>query len=262
MGSALAIGLFDDFGTLGVLFLRMSLGALLLCVVYRAALGPALRQAPLPTLLLGLVMAGQSAAFYEALLRIPLGIAVAIEFVGPLAVALFGLRRPADLACVALAGVGIFLLTPQIGSDLDPAGIGFALAAAFGWAAFILGGRWLGQKLEGGVGLAVAMAIASLVLLPISGFQAIARLAEAPGHLPAVMGVAIFASAIPLLFEYLALKRMKPKTYGILISTEPVVASLIGIALLSETIGLQGWVAVGLITLASAAAALLGRRSA
>jgi inner membrane transporter RhtA len=157
LGSALAITLFPVYGPLGMLFLRQALGGVSLCLLYWAGLAGALRQAPFGILLLGLAMSVQSATFYEALARIPLGIAVSIEFLGPLAVALLTSRRLVDMLCVLLAAGGILLLTPAIGANLDPVGVAFAFAAGAGWACFILVSRRLGQLVEGGVGLAMAM---------------------------------------------------------------------------------------------------------
>ncbi|MBT4907989.1 MAG: EamA family transporter, partial [Rhodospirillaceae bacterium] len=122
-GSAIAITIFPVFGPIGTMFLRMAFGALILIVIYRSDLVAALRQSPLAVLILGAIMTLQSAAFYEALDRIPLGIAVAIEFVGPLAVALVASRKPLDILFVLLTAGGIVLLTPLVSSDLDPVGL-------------------------------------------------------------------------------------------------------------------------------------------
>jgi inner membrane transporter RhtA len=262
IGSALAILLFPVYGPLGMLFLRMTIGGLLLCTLYRSSLRAAFRQAPVGILGLGLIMAAQSGSFFEALARIPLGVTVAIEFIGPLSVALIASRRLLDLLCVLLAGAGIALLTPSIGSSLDPVGVMLAFGAAAGWACFILLSRRLGQVVEGGAGLALAMAIAGLVLFPIAGVGAIGNVVAHPGMIPAVMGVVLFAAAIPLLFEFLALRTMPAKRYGVLISLEPVVATFVGMALLAETIGLRTWIAILLITLASIGVAFLQKAEA
>jgi inner membrane transporter RhtA len=207
-------------------------------------------------------MAAQSGSFFEALARIPLGVTVAIEFIGPLSVALIASRRLLDLLCVLLAGAGIAVLTPSIGSSLDPVGVMLAFGAAAGWACFILLSRRLGQVVEGGAGLALAMAIAGLVLFPVAGMGAIGNVVAHPGTIPAVMGVVLFAAAIPLLFEFLALRTMPAKRYGVLISLEPVVATFVGMALLAETIGVRTWIAILLITLASIGVALLQKAEA
>lgn len=262
LGAALAMTLFPIYGPLGMLFLRMTIGGALLCMLYRSTVMSALRQAPLGILALGLTMAVQSGSFFEALSRIPLGITVAIEFLGPMSVALIASRRLLDVLCVLLAATGIALLTPSIGTSLDPVGVMFAFAAGAGWACFILLCRRLGRVVEGGAGLALAMTIAGLVLFPLVGPGAIAGVAAHSATIVAIIGVVLFSAAIPLLFEFLALKTMPTKKYGVLVSLEPVVATLVGMAVLAETVGLKAWIAVLLITLASIGVALLGRAKA
>lgn len=257
LGSALAITLFPIYGPLGMLFLRMTIGGLLLCALYRSTVFPTLRQAPLGIAALGLTMAVQSGTFFEALSRIPLGITVAIEFFGPLSVALLSSRRWLDVLCVLLAAGGIALLTPALGTSLDPVGVIYAGAAGAGWACFILLCRRLGRAVEGGAGLALAMTIAGLLLSPFVGAGAIGQVAAHRATILAILGVVLFSAAIPLLFEFLALRTMPAKKYGVLVSLEPVVATLVGIALLSETVGVRAWVAVLLITVASIGVALL-----
>lgn len=239
LGAALAMTLFPIYGPLGMLFLRMTIGGALLCMLYRATVMSALRQAPLGILALGLTMAVQSGSFFEALSRIPLGITVAIEFLGPMSVALIASRRLLDVLCVLLAATGIALLTPSIGTSLDPVGVMFAFAAGAGWACFILLCRRLGRVVEGGAGLALAMTIAGLVLFPLVGPAAIAGVAAHSATIVAIIGVVLFSAAIPLLFEFLALKTMPTKKYGVLVSLEPVVATLVGMAVLAETVGLK-----------------------
>jgi inner membrane transporter RhtA len=258
-GSALAITLFPIYGPLGMLFLRQAIGGVALCILYRAALAPAFRQAPLGIVLLGLTMSVQSGVHYEALSRIPLGIAVSIEFLGPLGVALATSRRLVDVLCVLLAAAGILLLTPAIGESLDPVGVLFALGAAAGWACFILVSRRLGRALEGGAGLALAMAVSGLLLLPLAGLQAASDVVAHPATLGAVAGVALLSAAIPLLFEFLALRSMPARQYGVLVAVEPVVATVVGAALLADVIDLRAWIAIVLITLASVGVALLSK---
>jgi inner membrane transporter RhtA len=262
LGSALAITLFPVYGPLGMLFLRQALGGVVLCILYRTTLARAFRQAPLGIVLLGLTMSVQSGVHYEALSRIPLGIAVSIEFLGPLGVALATSRRLVDVLCVLLAAAGILLLTPAIGSRLDPVGVLLALAAAAGWACFIFVSRRLGRALDGGVGLALAMAVSGLLLFPVTGLQAFADVAASPATLAAVAGVALFSAALPLLFEFLALRSMPARKYGVLVSIEPVVATLVGAALLADVIDLRAWIAIVLISLASVGVALLSKPEA
>lgn len=258
-GSALAITLFPAYGPLGILFLRQLIGGGCLCLLYRSALAKALRQAPLGVLLLGLAMTAQSSLFYESLSRIPLGIAVAIEFLGPLAVALATSRRLVDLFCILLAGAGILLLTPAVGTSLDLVGVLYALGAAAGWAGFILASRRLGRSVESGVGMALAMAVSGLMLFPVVGTGSVTALIGRPATLPAILGVAMFSAAIPLLFEFLAIKSMPARKYGVLVSLEPVAATLVGILFLAAAIDLRAWIAILLITLASIGVSLTGK---
>ena len=251
LGSALAIMLFSIYGTLGMLFLRMSLGAAILCFAYRAHLLPSIRQAPGGILLLGVTITLQSAAFYESIARIPLGVAVAIEFLGPLAVALATSRRPIDAGCVVIAAIGILLLTPEIGHQLDLLGVLFALGAGFGWAGVILISRHLGKSLQGGVGAALGMAVCGLLLLPFAGFPALNGLITHPATIIIVVGVALFSAAIPYLFEYLALKSMPTRQFGVLVAMEPVVAAIVGAIALTQLMDLKTWLAIALISSAS-----------
>jgi len=151
---------------------------------------------------------------------------------------------------------------PSIGTSLDPVGVAYALAAGAGWACFILLCRRLGKVVEGGAGLALAMTIAGLVLFPFVGIGAIADVAAHPETIIAIIGVVLFSATIPLLFEFLALRTMPAKKYGVLVSLEPVVATLVGMIVLAETVGLKAWIAVVLITLASIGVALLHKAEA
>ena len=262
LGSALAIILFPTYGTLGMLFLRMAIGGLILCLAYRTQLLPAIRQAPGGIVLLGITITLQSAAFYESLARIPLGVAVAIEFLGPLAVALATSRRPVDAGCVVIAAIGILLLTPDIGERLDPLGVFYALGAGLGWAGVILISRHLGKSLQGGVGAALGMAVCGLLLLPFTGVPALGNLLAHPQTIIIVVGVALFSAAIPYLFEYLALKSMPTRQFGVLVALEPVVAAIVGAIVLAQFMDLKTWLAITLISIASLITSLVSSAKA
>jgi inner membrane transporter RhtA len=261
-GSAIAATLFSIFSPVAVLFLRQTLGSLFLCLLYRRAIAGALRTAPVGILLLGLAMTATSVLFFEALARIPLGIAVTIEFLGPLGVALATSRRPADVLCVLLAAAGIFLLMPAVGSSLDLSGVLFAFGAAVGWAATILASRHLAPRVEGGVGLALAMALSALLLLPVAALPALSGLVRHPEALTAIVGATLLSAAVPMLFEFLALKKITAKTYGVIVSLDPVVATLVGIVTLGERVDLKAGAAMAMISVASAGAALASRNDA
>jgi inner membrane transporter RhtA len=256
LGSVFAIKLFSDFGTLETLFLRMAPAAILLCIAYRGQLVASVRQSPWGVSLLGIIMVIQSAAFYESLQRIPLGITVAIEFCGPLAVSLFASKKLTDLICVSFAVLGIFLLTPQIGESLDLHGVLYAAVAGAGWAAVILISKRLGKTLEGGTGVALGIAVCAIILFPIYGISAIPKVLEMPSTLFLIAGVAIFSAAIPYLFEYLALKTMPAKQFGILVAIEPVVAAIVGVFALTQIMDVKLWLSIILISLAAFLASL------
>ena len=183
--------------------------------------------------------------------RIPLGIAVTIEFWGPLAVAVAGSRRPLDLLWVVLAATGIVLLADPAGGSLDAAGIGFALAAGGLWAGYILLSARTGRVFPGGSGLAIAMVFGALVTLP-TGIDA--DLLE-PELLAAGVGIALASSVIPYSFELEALRRLPARVFGVLMSLEPGVAALAGLVVLGQELDGAEWLAIAFVVVASAGAA-------
>jgi inner membrane transporter RhtA len=253
LGAAIATTLFDEIGPGGTVLLRTLFAAALLLAVWRPDRGSLHGAAARDVLLFGVVLAGMNLAFYAALERLPLGIAVTFEFTGPLAVAIGTSRRPIDLLWVALAGTGIVLLAPEIGGGLDGLGVLFALVAASFWGAYILVSSRVGRGPAGHGGLAIAMGIASVLLLPIgigAGGEALldARL------LAIGAAIALLSSAIPYTVELEALRRLPAATFGVLLSMEPAVAALVGLVALEQ--GLQGSevAAIALVVVASAGA--------
>jgi inner membrane transporter RhtA len=197
--------------------------------------------------------------FYAAIARIPLGIAVAIEFVGPLGVAALTSRRPRDFLWIGLAVAGLVLLTPDIGTDLDPLGIGLALAAGAGWASFILISPRIGRDL-GNAGLALAMAVAALFTVPfVFGAGGLARLDA--GLLAGALAVAILSTALPLSLEFEALRRMTARAYGITVTLEPVAAALVGVLVLGQTLPAHALVAIACVTAAAIGVTITDRRA-
>ena len=193
-------------------------------------------------------------AFYEALDRLPLGVAVTLEFVGPLGVAVSGSRRALDLLWVALAAAGILLLADGGGGDTDALGVVLALTAGAFWAAYILIAARVGQALPGGAGLTLAMVIASAMLIPVGVADAGGALFE-PEVLAIGAGVAMLSSAIPYSLELEALRRLPAHVFGVLMSLEPAMAALAGLVVLGEVLGAREIVAIGLVVAASAGAA-------
>jgi inner membrane transporter RhtA len=201
-------------------------------------------------LLFGLTIAGMNLAFYEALARIPLGIAVTLEFLGPLGVAVAGSRRRLDLLWTAFAAGGILLLSPFVGAALDPLGIVLALCAACGWAAYILLAGRAGRAFPGAEGLALGMGVAAVALLPV-GVVAGGSALLAPSLLAQGAGVALLASVLPFSLEFEALKRIPAHVFGVLMSMEPAIAAVIGLVLLGEAITLRTLAALALVSAAT-----------
>jgi inner membrane transporter RhtA len=201
----------------------------------------------------GVSLAAMNLCFYEALDRIPLGIAVALEFVGPLGVAVAASRRAVDLAWVALAGGGILLLSPAPGGSLDELGAALALLAGCFWAAYILLSARVGQRFSGGTGLALAMVVAAVVLLPVGIPAGGAELLD-PGLLAVGLAVAVLSSAIPYSLELEALRRLAAGTFGVLMSLEPAVAAIAGLVILGQDLSVTEIAAIALVVAASAGA--------
>ena len=249
-GAALAATLFDELGPSGTTLLRLAFAAAILMVLWRPDprdYAPAqLRLAAL----FGLVLGGMNLTFYLALDRLPLGVAVTLEFVGPLGVAVATSHRRVDLAWAALAAGGIVLLADPGGGSLDPLGLVFVFLAAACWAAYILLAQRAGPGFEGGRGLALAMGVAVLVaLVPgvLEGGEALLN-----GRLLLLgAAVAILGSVIPYSLEFEALRRMPANVFGVLMSLEPGVAALAGFVVLGQALGLRELVAIGLVVAAS-----------
>ena len=203
----------------------------------------------------GLCLAGMNWAFYASLDRIPLGVAVTFEFVGPLGVAVWGSRRPLDLVWVALAAVGILLLADFGSSDLDPLGVALALLAGAFWAAYILLSARVGQVFPGGTGLALAMLVGATLLVPVGAVEGGADMLTL-GVLGTALAVSVLSSAIPYSLEMEALRRMPEGVFGVLMSIEPAVAALAGFLILGESLSSRELVAILFVVAASAGAAV------
>ena len=251
-GAALAITTFDRAGPLGAVLLRVGFAALALCAV--AGLRGRLRRPSRDLVAFAVALAAMNACFYEALDRVPLGVGVTAELLGPLAVAVAGSRRRADFLWIALAAAGVVLLgSPTL--DVDPLGLGFALAAGGLWALYILLGKRV--AMEGDVlgGLATTMLISAAVLLPFGLAAGGDGLGEG-----AVLWrgacVALLSSVIPYGLELVSLQLIRASTFGILMSLEPAIAALCGAVFLGQALHGLEWLAVVLVIAASAGASL------
>ena len=259
IGAAVAVALFPVLGPVATVFLRLVCAALILLITTRPSLGTARRHAPL-LVLYGLVLAAMNLSFYGSISLIPLGIAVAIEFVGPLGLAVATSRRPIDFAWIGLAGLGILLLTPEIGGALDPLGVLLAASAGLCWATFILMTRRVGRTVPGQSGLAIGLAVAAVAVLPVElAFGGIDQL-EA-WVLAAIVVVAVLSTALPLSLEFAALRRMTPRAYGIVVALEPVAATVAGALLLSQSMTVQGLLAIACVTVAAIGVTITDRQN-
>ena len=258
LGAAVAVHLFESLGPIGTTFLRIAFSAVLLLVARRRQIDARARRHAGLLLLFGCVLAATNLAFYGAIARIPLGVAVAIEFIGPLGLAVLTSRRLKDFVWIGLAVAGLVLLTPDIGGDLDPLGVGLALVAGAGWASFVLISPRVARDV-GDAGLALAMAVASLFTVPFAlAAGGLERLDF--GLLAAALAVAILSTALPLSLEFEALKRMTARAYGIMVTLEPVVAVLVGALILSQALPPTALVAIACITAAAIGVTLSDRR--
>ncbi|GAA2734921.1 DMT family transporter [Streptomyces nogalater] len=258
VGSALAKHLFEAVGSFGTVALRLFFAAAVLMLLWRPSLRLP-RRTWAVVLGYGVTLGLMNLCFYLALARIPLGIAVTTEFLGPLTVALAGSRRWLDALWALLAAGGVILLM-EGGGDLDLVGLLFALAAGACWGLYILVGAALGRHTTEGNGLALGMAVAALVAVPFGVADSGAALTR-PWILVAGLGVALLSSVIPYSLDLEALRKIPPHVFGILMSLEPAMAALIGLVVLQESLHWTQWIAV-LCVVAASAGATRGARPA
>lgn len=255
IGAALAKGLFPAVGPQGAAALRLCLGAAMLLALARPWRTWPRRAPMLPLFGLGLSMAGAMLMLFLALERLPLGPAIALQFLGPLAIALLGSRRPSDLIWAALAAVGVWSLVGAGGATapLDPAGVAFALGAAAGWAGYILCGR-VASASFGASTAALAVSVAAALVLPVGLGHAGSAL-FAPALLPLALLVAVFSTAIPFSLELYALPRLPARTFAVFMSLEPAFGALSGFVLLDERLTGARIGGIAVVVLAAAGAA-------
>jgi inner membrane transporter RhtA len=260
LGIALSEPLLHELGPAGVVTLRLFVAAAVLWPLTRPALRGRVRADLWAAIALGVCAAAQTLAFFAAMDRIPLGVAVAIEFLGPLSVGLAGSRRRLDALWVAAAAAGVALLTlGPGGSGLDAVGLALAGVAAVCWAGYIVLTKRVGARWSGLEGLAVALAVAAGLTLGPGVATAGAVLVD-PAVLAAGAGLALLVPLAPFALEMLALRRLPAAVFGIVMSLEPALAALLGFALLGQRLGLAAVAAIGLILVASAGATLSSSR--
>lgn len=256
LGSALAKSVFDLAGPLGTVFLRVALSAALLFMLWRPGWHNARPHWPL-VMAYGGVLTLMNTSFYLAIDRIPLGVAVAVEFTGPLGLAVIKSRRWLDLLWVLLAAFGVILLAPlQQGSGLDPVGLGFAGIASLAWAGYILLAQATGKVVPGIEGLVWGMVFGTCLLMPI-GIGAVGT-ALLDGKLIAIATAVAALSSATYALELVALRRLPVNVFGVLLSVEPMLAAASGFLVLGETLTVRSTVAVFLISVAAAGSARYG----
>jgi inner membrane transporter RhtA len=248
-GAAIAIKLFPDVGPGGAVLLRIAISAVLLVAVARPRLSAASNRDLAEAAVFGLALAGMNATFYAALERVPLGVAVTVEFVGPLGVAVAGSRRRLDLLWVGLAAAGVVLLTSG-GGHIDIVGVALAFIAGCFWAAYILLSQRVGRAFPGASGLAIALIVAAVAVAPYGVVAGGGHLLDGSVLLRGA-AVAVLSSALPYSLELFALRRMRASVFGVLMSLEPAVAALSGLVFLGQHLVAREWIAISCVVVAS-----------
>ena len=255
-GASLAKSMFAVVDAQGTTALRLIFGSLIMLLLLRPWRAKLTASTVRTLVIYGIALGGMNFLFYMSLRSVPLGIAVALEFTGPLAVAIFGSRRPIDFAWVALAVLGLILLIPmgEAGDSLDLIGAGYALGAGACWGVYILFGQKAGAD-NGVQTAALGVLIAALFIAPIGIVHAGTALLT-PSLIPIALAVAVLSTALPYSLEMVALTKMPTRTFGILMSMEPAIGALSGLFFLHEHLSGAQWAAIACIILASIGATL------
>ncbi|MFE7973651.1 DMT family transporter [Streptomyces shenzhenensis] len=249
-GAALAVTLMPRAGALGVVTLRLFAAAVVLLLVCRPLLRGHSRTDWGTVIVFGVTMATMNGLFYQAADRIPLGAAVTLEVLGPLALSVLASRRAVNAVWAALALAGVFLLGGGGFTDLDPAGVAFALGAGAMWATYIVFSARTGRRFPQADGLALAMAVAALVFLPLGIAESGGKLLD-PTTVALGSAVAVLSSVLPYTLELLALRRMPASTFAVLMSLEPALAAGAGFLILGQSLSLTQSLAIALVIAAS-----------
>lgn len=258
VGTSTAKQIFPIVGAQGTVAYRLGFASLMLLAFWRPWRARWSRDDLGRIALYGTVMGLMNLSFYMALRTIPLGVAIAIEFLGPLTVALFHSRKATHFLWLGLALAGLTLLLPIRGDSaaLDPVGVGFALAAALFWALYIVFGRRTGH-LHAGHSVALGTTMAALIAVPVGVIEAGSAMLS-PLAIGLGLLVALLSSAIPYSLEMIALRSIPQRSFGVLLSVEPALGAVAGLVLLGETVSGEQWLAIALIVAASAGSILTG----
>lgn len=261
-GASFAKQLFPIVGPEGTSALRAFFAAAILSIIFKpwkARLSP---RGWRNVIFYGICLGAMNIIFYAAIARIPLGIGVALEFTGPLAVAFFSARKKRDFAWVLLAVVGVCLLLPDIGNSpnsLDPVGVMLALTAGAFWAGYIVFGNKTGNEGSGGVTVTLGMLVAAFAIVPIGVISQGAVLLT-PFALFMGVAVGVFSSAIPYTLEMNAMRNMPKQTFSIMMSVEPAIAAIAAFIIIDETLTVSQWFAVALVVVATAGSSITQRQ--
>lgn len=254
VGSALSKSLFSELGPWGVVLLRIGFSALILSAITRPKWTHTIRRNVKLLATFGLVFALMNALLFLAIDRIPLGIAISIQFTGPLGLAAIKSQRWLDGLWVSIAAFGILMLTPLSGASVDALGITLALLAGLCWALYIVLAAEVGQKISGMEGLTWALIVSTVLLLPFGIATAGSALLN-PRLLLLGAGVAVLSTTLPYSFEMVALRSIPVKIFGVILSIEPMVSAIAGLIILQETLSVRAAIACLLVSIAAAGAA-------
>ncbi|HEX5016197.1 MAG TPA: EamA family transporter [Actinomycetes bacterium] len=258
-GAAIARTLFDELGVAGTALLRLVIAAVVLLLVLRPPVLSWTRRQWAAAGLLGFALAGMNLVFYYSLDLIPLGVAVTVEFTGPLLLALVQTRRLVDFLWALLAGAGVALLGLRAaGGAVEALGLVLAFTAGLFWAGYIVSSARVGRTLPGVDGLAVALAVAAVLVLPL-GFSEATAVVDDPALLGGVAAVALMSSIIPYGLELVALRRIPTRVFGVLMSLQPAAAAISGWIILDQRLGPVELTALAMVSLASLGITLASR---
>jgi inner membrane transporter RhtA len=250
LGAGLSRPLMEVLGPMGTTWLRLSFAAVILAVISRPRVFSYTAAQWRAAVLLGVVMAAMTLCYFQAITRIPLGLATSIDFLGPLAVAAFGMRRLRHLVWPVLALIGVVLLVrDRAGWTVDLVGAGFALCAAAGWASYIILMKRVGSAFSGLEGLSMSFIAAAIASAPFGFHQAAAGVT--PLHAAAAAGLAVLVPLLPFALEMNALRRMSTRTFGVLMSAEPAIGAIVGMIVLGQHLSLLQWTGLLCVTAAS-----------
>jgi inner membrane transporter RhtA len=256
LGAAIAKQLFSSIGVEGVTAYRVGMSALVMLLIFRPWRTPLTLKQVFNVAIYGSVIGLMNLLIYSAFARIPMGIAVAIEVAGPLAVAVLASHRPRDFVAVCLAAAGLYFLLPIHGhvDRLDPVGVAYAAGAAVCWALYIVYGKRV-SAMSGGQSVAWGMLAASLFIVPI-GIAHAGALLLTPSFMLIGLAIAVMSSALPYTLEMLSMRRLSSRTFSMFSSAAPALSALAGMAVLGEHLTLVQWLAIGAIVMASALTSL------